>query len=213
MPARLTREVARLNIQPWANHASNLGDFSHAEPDTMTAEHGGSIESILIENRVFPPPPEFARQAHISSLEQYEALWNRAKDDPEGFWGEMAGSLDWSKPWDKVLDWEPPFARWFVGGQLNVAQNCIDRHCNGPRKNKAALIWEGEPGERRVLRYQDLLREVSRFANVLKDLGVKKGDVVALYMPMIPELAIALLACARIGAPHTVIFGGFSAEA
>jgi len=114
---------------------------------------------------------------------------------------------------DKVLQWDPPFAKWFVGGTLNVADNCIDRHLEGPRRNKAALIWEGEPGERRVLRYQDLHREVCRFANVLKELGVKKGDVVAVYMPMVPELAIALLACARIGAPHTVVFGGFSAEA
>jgi acetyl-CoA synthetase len=167
----------------------------------------------LQESRVFPPPPEFARQAHVSSFEQYEALWRRAKDDPEGFWGEMSGALEWIKPWQKVLDWKPPFAKWFVGGQLNVAANCIDRHCAGPRKNKAALIWEGEPGERRVLRYQDLQREVSQFANVLKAMGIKKGDVVALYMPMIPELAIGILACARIGAPHTVIFGGFSSEA
>jgi acetyl-CoA synthetase len=180
----------------------------------MTSEPGGdSITSILNETRVFPPPPEFARQAHISSLEQYEAMWQRAKDDPEGFWGELAGALDWIEPWDRVLDWQPPFAKWFVGGKLNVAQNCIDRHCAGPLKNKAAILWEGEPGERRVLRYQDLHREVSRFANVLKRLGVNKGDVVALYMPLVPELAIALLACARIGAPHTVIFGGFSSEA
>src|SRR4051794_28969090 len=180
----------------------------------MTSKQSSdSITSVLHETRVFPPSAEFARQAHVSSLEQYEALWNRAKDDPSGFWGEMAGALDWSRPWEKVLEWDPPSARWFVGGQLNVSQNCVDRHCDGPRKNKAALIWEGEPGERRVLRYQDLQREVARFANVLKRLGVKKGDVVALYMPMIPELAIALLACARIGAPHTVIFGGFSSEA
>jgi acetyl-CoA synthetase len=181
----------------------------------MTAEHGGdSITSILNETRVFPPPPEFARKARISSLEQYEALWNRAKDDPEGFWGEQAKALRWSKPWSKVLDWSnPPFAKWFVGGTLNACDNCVDRHCEGPLKNKAALVWEGEPGDRRVLRYQDLQREVSRFANVLKGLGVGKGDVVALYMPMVPELAIAMLACARIGAPHTVVFGGFSAEA
>jgi acetyl-CoA synthetase len=180
----------------------------------MMSEHGGeSITSILHETRVFPPPPEFAHQAHISSLEQYDAMWRRAKDDPEGFWGEMSGALHWMEPWKKVLDWQPPFAKWFVGGKLNAAQNCIDRHCAGPLKNKAAIVWEGEPGERRVLRYQDLQREVSRFANVLKGLGVTKGDVVALYMPLVPELAIALLACARIGAPHTVIFGGFSSEA
>ncbi|HEV3162869.1 MAG TPA: acetate--CoA ligase [Isosphaeraceae bacterium] len=180
----------------------------------MTAESdGGSIKSVLIENRVFPPPAEFASKAHVRSLEQYQALWDRAKDDPEGFWAEMAQMVHWQKPWHKVLDWKPPFTQWFVGGQLNVAYNCVDRHCLGPLKNKAAIVWEGEPGDRRVLRYQDLLREVSKFANVLKNLGVEKGDVVALYMPMVPELAIAMLACARIGAPHTVVFGGFSGEA
>jgi acetyl-CoA synthetase len=180
----------------------------------MTAQPGGeSIESMLVENRVFPPPKKFAEQAHVGSLAEYEALWNRAKDDPEGFWAEQAATLSWSKPWDKVLDWKPPHAEWFVGGQLNAAYNCVDRHCDGPLKNKAALIWEGEPGDRRVLRYQDLKREVSKFANVLKGLGVKKGDVVAIYMPLVPELAIAVLACARIGAPHTVVFGGFSSEA
>ncbi len=178
----------------------------------MTSEQGGSITSVLQETRVFPPPDEFARKAHIGSLAEYEALWKRAKDDPEGFWGEQALALDWSTPFSRVLDWKPPFAKWFVGGKLNASFNCVDRHCLGPNRNKAAIIWEGEPGERRVLRYQDLLREVSKFANVLKGLGVRKGDVVAVYMPMVPELVIALLACARIGAPHTVIFGGFSAE-
>ncbi len=157
----------------------------------------GSITSVLQETRVFPPPSEFARTAHVSSLEEYQALWSRAKDDPEGFWGEQARQLlSWSKPWERVLDWKPPFAKWFVGGELNAAYNCIDRHCAGPDRNKAALIWEGEPGERRVLRYQDLLREVSKFSNVLKSLGVSKGDVVAVYLPMIPELVIATLACA-----------------
>jgi acetyl-CoA synthetase len=180
----------------------------------MTAESGGgSIQSVLNENRVFPPPAEFARKAHIKSLAEYEALWNRAKEDPEGFWDKMARGLHWFRTWDKVLEWNPPFAKWFVGGQINAAYNCVDRHCDGSRKNKAALVWEGEPGDRRVLRYQDLQREVGKFANVLKSLGVAKGDVVALYMPMVPELAIAMLACARIGAPHTVVFGGFSAEA
>ncbi|MBV8318315.1 MAG: acetate--CoA ligase, partial [Planctomycetaceae bacterium] len=173
----------------------------------------GSIESILTETRLFPPPPEFARKARISSLEQYQELWERAKDDPEGFWGEQAKVLHWFKPWEKVLDWKPPHAQWFVGGQINVSYNCIDRHCEGPNKNKAALVWEGEPGDRRVLRYQDLHREVCKFANVLKGLGIGKGDVVAIYMPMIPELVIAMLACSRIGAPHMVVFGGFSAEA
>jgi acetyl-CoA synthetase len=172
----------------------------------------GSITSVLHETRVFPPPDELARKAHISGIEQYEAMWNRAKDDPEGFWAEQAQALHWDRPWDKVREWNPPFAKWFVGGQLNASYNCVDRHCLGPHKNKAALIWEGEPGDRRVLRYQDLHREVSKFANVLKGLGVRPGDVVAIYMPLVPELVIALLACARIGAPHTVIFGGFSAE-
>jgi acetyl-CoA synthetase len=180
----------------------------------MTAEPGGgSITSVLVESRVFPPPPEFARQAHIQGLEQYQALWERARDDPEGFWGEMAGMLRWEKPWDRVLKWDPPFAQWFVGGRINASVNCVDRHCEGPLKNKAAIIWEGEPGDRRVLRYQDLHREVGRFANLLKGLGVRKGDAVAIYLPMVPEAAIAMLACARIGAPHTVVFGGFSADA
>ncbi len=174
---------------------------------------GGSITSVLNETRVFPPPRQFASKAHIGGLDQYEAMWNRAQDDPEGFWAEQAQALVWDKTWDRVLKWEPPFAQWFVGGRLNASYNCVDRHCAGPSRNKAALVWEGEPGDRRVLRYQDLLREVSKFANVLKGLGVRKGDVVAVYMPMIPEAVIALLACARIGAPHTVIFGGFSAEA
>ncbi|MFO0892879.1 MAG: acetate--CoA ligase [Isosphaeraceae bacterium] len=174
----------------------------------------GSITSVLHETRVFPPPADFAGKAHIGSLDEYQQIWNRAKDDPEGFWAEKAGEiLTWFKPWDKVLEWNPPFAKWFVGGQLNASYNCVDRHCEGPTKNKAALIWEGEPGDRRVLRYQDLHREVCRFANVLKGLGVKKGDVVAIYLPMIPELVIAALASARIGAAHTVVFGGFSAEA
>ncbi len=180
----------------------------------MTAEpDGGSIHSMLVETRVFPPPAEFASAAHIKSLDEYQALWDRAKADPEAFWGEMSRTLDWDTPWSQVLDWQPPHAKWFVGGKLNAATNCVDRHCDGGRKNKAAIIFEGEPGDRRVLRYQDLQREVSKFANVLKSLGVNKGDVVAIYMPMIPELVIAVLACARIGAPHTVVFGGFSSEA
>jgi acetyl-CoA synthetase len=174
----------------------------------------GSITSVLQETRVFPPAEGFARAAHIKSLAEYQALWDRAKDDPDGFWAEQAEQLlTWFKPWDKVLEWNPPFAKWFNGGQLNASFNCVDRHCEGPTRNKAALVWEGEPGDRRVLRYQDLQREVCRFANILKSLGVRKGDVVAIYLPMIPELVIAALSCARIGAAHTVVFGGFSAEA
>jgi len=180
----------------------------------MTAETGGgSIHSMLNETRVFPPPAAFAERAHVGSLGEYQRLWDWAKDSPEDFWAEAAKAIDWYSPWSKVLDWKPPHAEWFVGATLNASYNCVDRHCHGTRKNKAALIWEGEPGERRVLRYDDLRREVSKCANALKSLGVKKGDVVAIYMPMIPELTIAVLACARLGAPHTVIFGGFSSEA
>ena len=174
---------------------------------------GGAITSFLTEDRVFPPPPGFAEQAHIPSLEHYEQLWNRAKDDPTGFWNEMAGIISWDRPWTEVLDWRIPHAKWFVGAQLNASSNCVDRHCLGPDRNKAALIFEGEPGDRRVLRYGDLQREVSTFASGLKSLGVRAGDAVAIYMPMIPEAVIAMLACARIGAVHTVVFGGFSAEA
>ncbi len=172
-----------------------------------------NITSVLKEARLFPPPKEFAAQAHIKSMAEYEKLWQRAKDDPEGFWGEQAESLHWFQRWNKVLEWKEPFAKWFVGGKLNVSYNCLDRHLTTARKNKAAIIWEGEPGDSRVLRYQDLHREVCKFANVLKGLGIKVGDRVTIYMPLIPEAAIAMLACARIGATHSVVFGGFSADA
>jgi acetyl-CoA synthetase len=174
---------------------------------------GADITSILKETRVFPPPPEFASQAYVKSLAEYELLWQRGRDDPQGFWAEQAEQLHWFQRWDKVLVWNEPHAQWFAGGKLNASYNCLDRHLLIGRKNKAAIIWEGEPGDCRVLRYQDLHREVCKFANVLKGLGIKKGDRVTLYMPMVPELAIAMLACARIGAPHSVIFGGFSADA
>ncbi len=172
-----------------------------------------AIESVLNETRVFPPSPEFSAKAHIKSFEEYEKLYAEAEADPEGFWAKQAESLDWFKKWDKVLEWNEPFAKWFVGGTLNVSYNCLDRHLTTWRRNKAAIIWEGEPGEQRTLTYQQLYTEVCKFANVLKGQNVKKGDRVALYMPMVPELAIAMLACARIGATHTVIFGGFSADA
>lgn len=174
-----------------------------------------TIESILKEKRLFSPPAEFSRKAHITSLEDYQEIYEKAKADPETFWAELATEeLHWFKKWDQVLDWDnPPFAKWFVGGKINISYNCLDRHLTTWRRNKAALIWEGEPGESRTLTYAQLHREVCQFANVLKQLGVKKGDCVAIYMPMIPEAAIAMLACARIGAPHSVIFGGFSAEA
>ena len=172
-----------------------------------------AIESVLHEERVFPPPPDFAAAAHVKSFEEYEKLYSTAERDVPGFWAEQAESLDWFKKWDTVLEWNLPHAKWFVGGKINISYNCLDRHLTTWRKNKAAFIWEGEPGEQRTLTYLQLHREVCRFANVLKKLGVATGDRVALYMPLIPELAIAMLACARIGAAHTVIFGGFSADA
>jgi acetyl-CoA synthetase len=171
------------------------------------------ITSVLKETRTFPPPPEFAAKAHVKSLAEYEQLWQRAAQDPEGFWAEQAEALAWFQRWDKVLEWKEPHARWFGGGKINASYNCLDRHLAGPRRNKAALIWEGEPGDSRVLTYQMLHREVCQFANVLKGLGIQPGDRVTIYMPMIPELAIAMLACARIGATHSVVFGGFSADA
>jgi acetyl-CoA synthetase len=171
------------------------------------------IESVLKEERVFQPPKEFSAKARIKSFAEYEQLYKQAQDDPDGFWASMAKELDWFKPWDKVLEWTPPFAKWFTGGRINIAHNCLDRHLTTARKNKAAIIWEGEPGDERTLTYQTLHREVCKFANVLKSIGVNTGDRVAIYMPMVPELPIAMLACARIGATHSVIFGGFSAEA
>jgi len=172
------------------------------------------IESVLREDRKFAPSAEFAREAHVKSFADYEKMYASAEKDPEGFWAGIASSyLDWQQPWSRVLDWQPPFAKWFVGGKLNVSHNCLDRHLGTWRKNKAALIWEGEPGDSRVLTYQQLHREVCQAANVLKGLGVKSGDRVGIYMPLVPELAIAMLACTRIGATHSIVFGGFSAEA
>ncbi len=140
------------------------------------------------------------------------SIYERAAADPEAFWESFARELEWIRPWSKVVDWQSPNAKWFVGGKLNVSANCVDRHARGARRNRAAIVWEGEPGDRRTLTYWDLYRQVSAFANVLKSLGVKRGDRVALYLPLIPELAIAMLACARIGAVHNVVFGGFSAQ-
>ncbi len=176
------------------------------------ASASGQVDTVLQEGRLFPPPAEFAARARIGSLAAYEQLWQRAADDIEGFWREQAAELHWMKPFDRVLEWNEPFAKWFVGGQTNASYNCLDAHLGTARQNKAALIWEGEPGDQRVLTYQMLHHEVCRFANVLKKLGIGQGDVVSIYMPLVPELAIAMLACARIGAVHSVIFGGFSAE-
>jgi acetyl-CoA synthetase len=167
----------------------------------------------LRENRVFAPPAEFAAKAHIKSLEQYEAMYRRSIEQPEKFWAEAASELEWFAPWTKVLEGEGKDAKWFVGGKMNLSHNCVDRHALGARKDKVALLWESEPGEVRRLTYGDLHQQVQRFANVLKGLGIKRGDRVAIYMGMCPELAIALLACARIGAIHSVIFGGFAAHA
>ena len=167
-----------------------------------------NIESILDEFRVFPPPPDFAASARVKSMDEYESLYAEAAGDPEAFWAKQAEDLHWFKKWDTVLEWNEPFAKWFVGGKLNIAYNCLDRHLTTWRRNKAAIIWEGETGEIKTITYAQLHAEVSRFANVLKKLGVQKGDRVALYMPLIPALSVAMLACARIGATHTVILAG-----
>jgi len=165
------------------------------------------LSTLLDEQRRFPPSSAFSAQANAGP-----ELYLEADSDPEGFWAAQARMLEWIAPWTRVLDWKPPHAQWFVGGKLNVSANCLDRHLAGGRRNKAALIWEGEPGDRRVLTYWDLAREVNRAANALKSLGIKKGDRIAIYLPMIPEAAIAMLACTRIGAIHSVVFGGFSSE-
>ena len=179
----------------------------------MSAPTSGSVDTVMQESRLFPPSKEFSSRARIGTQEQYDALWNEAKNDPQGFWDKYGKELHWFKPYSKVLEWNEPFAKWFVGGQTNACYNALDLHLKTPRANKAAIIWEGEPGDTRVFTYQMLHHEVCKFANVLKKLGVKEGEVVSIYMPMIPELVIAMLACARIGAVHSVIFGGFSSEA
>ena len=172
-------------------------------------ENTGGIDALLQEERSFPPPAEFVANANMADPDIYA----KAAADPEGFWAGLAEGLDWDKKWDTVLDWSgAPFAKWFIGGKLNVSYNCIDRHVKNGRRNKAAIVWEGEPGDWKVYTYGDLLREVCQFANGLKSLGIEKGDRVTIYLPMTPELPIAMLACARIGAPHSVVFGGFSAE-
>ncbi|HUK34467.1 MAG TPA: acetate--CoA ligase [Vicinamibacterales bacterium] len=174
-----------------------MSDPKHAE-----------FADLLREDRSYPPSDEFRTRAVVHDARVYD----EAAKDPDAFWARLAGELEWSRPWTTVLDWQPPHAKWFVGGQLNASANCVDRHVRNGRRNKAAIIWEGEPGDKRTLTYFDLQREVTKFANVLKRLGTSKGDRVAIYMPLVPELAIAMLACARIGAVHSVVFGGFSAE-
>lgn len=174
---------------------------------------GENIESVLHESRLFPPPEEFARLARINSRDAYQKLYRQSIDDSDAFWNQQAHELVWMKPWRQVLDWsKAPFARWFVDGQLNVTANCLDRHAEA-RSDQPAIIWEGEPGDTRTLTYRELLDEVCRLANGLLKLGIGKGDRVAIYMPMVPEAAVAMLACARIGAVHAVVFGGFASEA
>jgi acetyl-CoA synthetase len=167
-----------------------------------------ALEALLKEDRRFPPPPEFRRAAEAAD----PAIYERAAADPERFWSEWARQLDWTEPWTQVLEWRPPHAKWFLGGKLNASYNCLDRHANGARADKRALVWEGEPGDVRIFTYAELRDEVARFANALRSLGIGKGDRVAIYLPMVPEAAIAMLACARIGAPHSVVFGGFSSD-
>jgi acetyl-CoA synthetase len=179
----------------------------------MASTEATHIDSTLTESRKFPPPAEFSKRAWIKNFDEYSALCKRAEAEPDAFWAECARNLHWFKPFGKTLEWNFPHAKWFVGGTINASYNCLDRHLDGPRRNKAALIWEGEPGDSRVLTYQMLADEVGRCANALKSLGVKDGDRVAIYMPLVPEAAIAMLACARIGAIHSVVFGGFSSEA
>ena len=181
--------------------------------DAEPTQHGDSatIENLLREDRTFPPPAAFTAAANAGD----PSIYTRTASDEgfEAFWAEESHRLDSIEPWTKVLDWRPPFAQWFVGGKLNVSVNCLDRHVANGLGDKVAYHWEGEPGDRRTITYRELLEETCRMANALRELGVRKGDRVAIYMPMIPELPVAMLACARIGAAHSVVFGGFSADA
>ena len=187
----------------------------------MSEASSGAIDSVLQEQRVFAPPMEFSKSAHVHSIDEYRQMYKESIENPEAFWGKMAEQLHWFKKWDRVLDWKPPFAKWFVGGKLNVSYNCLDLQIERGNGDKAAILWEGEPvggmpgtgGAVHRISYRQLKDMVCRFANGLKSLGVKKGDRVTIYMPMVPEAAVAMLGCARIGAAHSVIFGGFSSQA
>jgi acetyl-CoA synthetase len=174
---------------------------------------GTNIESSLKEARVFPPSPEYSAQSRVPDMAAYEALYKKSIDDPAGFWSGVASELEWFEPWTRVMEWDEPWVKWFDGGKTNLSYNCLDRHLSTPRKNKVALLWEGEPGDVRALTYQMLHREVSRFANVLRSLGLEAGDRATIYLGMVPELPISMLACVRLGVTHNVVFGGFSAEA
>ena len=206
--------VGGLGARPASAAAQALPLVRHGTRDSRR------IYSGLCPSRCPPKSKPAQGRSQLRSLRRFRSralindpdIYAKAAKDPEAFWAGFAKELEWITPWSKVLDWNPPDAKWFVGGKLNVSANCLDRHVRTARRNKAAFIWEGEPGDRRTLTYFDLHRQVCQFANVLKSLGVKKGDRVALYLPLIPELAIAMLACARIGAVHSVVFGGFSAE-
>ena len=180
----------------------------------MNQSNSGQIDSVMQEDRLFPPSAEFAAKAKIKSLEEYQQLWDEAKADPLAFWDKLARQdLHWFKPYDTVLEWNEPFAKWFVGGQTNASYNCLDKHIEAGNGDRVALLWEGEPGDQRSLTYRALHEDVCKFANAMKGLGMGQGDVVSIYMPMVPELVGARLACARIGAVHSVIFAGFSSEA
>ena len=186
----------------------------------ISAASSSGIDSILTEDRIFPPEASFAANAHIKSMEEYQRLYKQSIENSDAFWGAAAGELHWTRKWSKVLEWTPPYAKWFVGGQLNAAENCLDRQISLGRGDKTAILWEGEPvkgelsaGEVRRISYTQLAQQVNRFANGLRSLGISKGDRVTIYMPMVPEAIVAMLACARIGAPHSVIFGGFSSHA
>ncbi|MEY5013140.1 MAG: acetate--CoA ligase [Verrucomicrobiota bacterium] len=180
------------------------------DPKAMSSKKSAKPKA---KEPVHLPSKEFSSKARIPSMTAYKKLYKESIDQPAKFWAREAKELEWRKKWDKVLDWKPPFAKWFTGGKLNVCENCVDRHAKGPRANKAAIIWEGEPGDKRVITYAQLHRDVCRFANVLEQQGVKAGDRVLIYLPMIPEAIVSMLACARIGAVHTVVFGGFASEA
>jgi acetyl-CoA synthetase len=219
--SRITFHVSRPNLVSSVDAPAPPSKMPFRNHGTIMAanENRVNITSVSTEHRVFPPPKDFSKTAHLKSLAQYRKLYNESIRSPEKFWAKQAkNELVWFKPWTKVLQWKEPFAKWFLGGRLNVSYNCLDRHLGTPTANKAALIWEGEPaspgkpGEERTLTYKQLHREVCLFANVLKRNGIKKGDRVLIYLPMVPEAAIAMLACARIGAVHSVVFGGFSAQ-
>jgi acetyl-CoA synthetase len=203
---------SRADLEDWLRNPNNgdfrLDDPAADQPASAKEPPRGVISDLLREERSFEPPPEFVAQANISD----PGIYDTANSEGPEFWERFANELHWFKKWDKVLDWHPPHAKWFVGGQTNISYNCLDVNIKNGLRNKAAIVWEGEPGDKRTLTYWDLHRQVCKFANVLKTLGVAKGDRVAIYMPMIPELAIAMLACVRIGAVHSVVFGGFSAS-